>query len=301
MASSAARKPGSNGYYSNPNQIFDRSSRQFLSSRAGERASYDLDDDARQQRRGGGFASPPPNPTYLPPLVKADGYPASPNGYGSMTKQQQLAAQIRRPSTAAPQSQPPPDRHGTPTSLYPHHLLRSPTRSKTDAYVAPYSTYQSPSAGRDRSNSTANSYGSSTPSYGSPLASPPSSTASPPPPHPNSPTYSSPQSLPRHHHQPHRSHSHTNSSSYATDVTPNSKLLPQRSSKRNSTGANGVQYPGPGAVGPALAGGIYPVLPKPPSVVGSAQPTSISRKMFQRARPIIDEDEEASNALNTYG
>jgi hypothetical protein len=122
---------------------------------------------------------------------------------------------------------------------------------------------------------------------------PPSSTASPPPPHPQSPRQQ----------QSHRSHTHSHSSSYATDYSPsNTKLLPQRSSKRNSTGANGAQYPGPGAVGPALAGGIYPVLPKPPSVVGSAQPTSIARKVFQRSsRPVIDEDEEASKALNTYG
>jgi hypothetical protein len=288
MASSAARKPvgtSNNGYYSNPTQVFNQSSRQFLSSRAGERASFDVDDDPRQRRGGGGgYVSPPPTSYVLPPLGKPNGYPSTPNGYG--TKQQQLAAQMGRSSTAAPRSQPPPDRQNA--SLYPHHLLQSPPRSKVSAYpsaVAPYSSYDTVER---------NKYSSPSPSYGSSLGSPPpSSTASPPPPHPQSPRQQ----------QSHRSHTHSHSSSYATDYSPsNTKLLPQRSSKRNSTGANGAQYPGPGAVGPALAGGIYPVLPKPPSVVGSAQPTSIARKVFQRSsRPVIDEDEEASKALNTYG
>jgi hypothetical protein len=175
------------------------------------------------------------------------------------------------------------------TFLYTHHLLQSPTRSKTDSYsstVMPYTLHDSLSRGQYQ--------------YDPPLDLPPTLAASPLSPHPDPASFPSPQAI--HRYQPSVSQSTTRSTNYATEYAPsNSKLHLQRSRKSYNTSRKGDQQPGPRAVGPALAGGVYSVLPKPRSVVKSIRPISAARRFLQRSTPDIDEDEEASNALNTYG
>jgi hypothetical protein len=154
-------------------------------------------------------------------------------------------------------------------------------------------------------------YSSATSHYSSnPGSSPPSSTASPPPhsrsshtshgshghgAHPQGNGHTHGHS--RHHSQQvHHSSSRSNGNAYATDYVSSQRLVPQRPSRRNTTDVSG----GTGVIGPAAAGGIPPVLPRPPSVTGSAVSSGMLRREFRKHKTIMDDEEVASKLLNTY-
>lgn len=311
--------------HTDPTAVFASESRKFLSSRKGERQYTSPAELDREYSSSGNSSSRNRSGSYSASTTTNSPSPASPESYymhqrappvpGYSNGRQQMAAEIGRSATSMSRSQ----QVSSPTGIYPSlpPSTGSPLRSRTPSTIAPYSSYHA--AGME------DPYASHR--YRSPVHSPPPSstastastttTRSPPPSLPQSPTrplhpISNGSGAVHHSHSRHHSLS-SNVNAYATDYAGgNSRLVPQRNHpmKRHTQ-----QYPsssngnGLGAVGPALAQNIPPVLPRPPSLKGSSSTTStlgrngslrgsVSEK--REVKTVTDEERAAYAALNTY-
>lgn len=219
-----------------------------------------------------------------------------------------VAAEMGRSTTAVPR----PHRTHDEKGIYPTHMLpSSPTPIRAErSTMAPFSSYEDPYASHH--------------SYRSPLHSPPpssndsttsaNSAGSPPPSLPQSPTR---QARNVHNSSHVYGHAHGRHHSLSTNVYPvtdyastsGAKLLPRQPTKRH-TQQYTSSHSGLGAVGPALAQNIPPVLPRPPSLKGSSLSSqglgrsgSLGRNGTIRkgdVKTITDEEQAAYAALNTY-
>lgn len=178
---------------------------------------------------------------------------------------------IVRPSTAAPsrsyqQLSPEPKPKET---LYPYDML-PPSRNQIP-YSPPPSSKTSYSGSSYREG-TQSPYPNSPPAY-----------------YPRSPQYSK-----------RYSHEYTNGAEDGygahTDVAPLRNTLQPRSKRPITTGSSHGRHMG--HVGPALAGGIPPVLPKPPTLTGSS--SGMPRRSVTKKSRATREEEEAAVLLNTY-
>lgn len=301
--------------HADPTAAFANESRKFLSSRKGERSyssNVEIERDPGRYRSGSysasnnGAASPEPYhyPRGLPPTIPDRMHTPG----GGRSQQQLYAAEMGRSTTAVPR----PHRTHDEKGIYPTHMLpSSPTPIRAErSTMAPFSSYEDPYASHH--------------SYRSPLHSPPpssndsttsaNSAGSPPPSLPQSPTR---QARNVHNGSHVYGHAHGRHHSLSTNVYPvtdyastsGAKLLPRQPTKRH-TQQYTSSHSGLGAVGPALAQNIPPVLPRPPSLKGSSLSSqglgrsgSLGRNGTIRkgdVKTITDEEQAAYAALNTY-
>lgn len=301
-----------NQLHADPTAVFASESRKFLSSRKGERSypsNVEIERDPGRHRSGSysassnGAASPETYhyhrglPPPIPDRMRSPG--------GGRSQQQQLAAEMGRSATAIPR----PHRTHGEEGIYPSHMLpSSPTPVRTErSTMAPFSSYEDPYASHRHHRSPVHS---PPPSSNVSTASA-NSAGSPPPSLPQSPNRQVHNVSHVYGHGHGRHHSLSTNVYAATDYasTNGAKLLPRQPTKRH-TQQYTSSHSGLGAVGPALAQNIPPVLPRPPSLKGSSLSSqglgrsgSLGRSGTVRkgdAKAITDEEQAAYAALNTY-